>query len=67
MKTSTTIKILIITFFVVLSNISFGQDTKGTEVKSSDKKETKQEDVVRSKRGPQPVMTVTSESKSYLV
>lgn len=67
MKTSTTIKIFIITFFVVLSNVSFAQDTKGTEVKSNDTKETKQEDVVRSKRGPQPTMTVVSESKSYLV
>lgn len=63
MKTSTTIKILIITFFVVLSNVSFSQNTKGTEVK----KETKQEDVVRSKKGPQPTMTVVTESKSYLV
>ncbi len=65
MKTSTKIKITIITTLVILSNVSFGQNNNDTkEVK---KTETEQNDVVRSKKGPQPTMTVTNESKSYLV
>ncbi len=65
MKTSTKIKITIITILVILTNVSFGQNNNDT--KENKKTETKQEDVVRSKKGPQPTMTVTTESKSYLV
>ncbi|MBA3680908.1 MAG: hypothetical protein H0W73_07040 [Bacteroidetes bacterium] len=65
MKTSTTLKIIIITILVVLSNVSFGQNNNDS--KETKKTETEQSDVVRSKRGPQPTMTVTTESKSFLV
>ncbi len=65
MKTSTKIKITIITTLVILSNVSFGQNNNDT--KEIKKTETEQNDVVRSKKGPQPTMTVTTESKSYLV
>ncbi|MBL7922244.1 MAG: hypothetical protein JNJ40_18155 [Bacteroidia bacterium] len=65
MKTSTKIKISIITTLVILSNVSFGQNNN--ETKETKKTETEQNDVVRSKKGPQPTMTVNTESRSYLV
>jgi len=67
MKTSTKIKIGIITTLIILTNVSFGQNNNESKEKETKKTETEQNDVVRSKRGPQPTMTVTTESRTYLV
>ncbi len=72
MKTLTQIKIGIITLLVVVSNVTFGNNTPVKEVKVSTTKTTpvksdKSQDLVGSKRGILPPMTVTVTSKTYLV
>ncbi|MEO6301540.1 MAG: hypothetical protein ABIP51_00080 [Bacteroidia bacterium] len=72
MKTLTQIKIGIITLLVVLSNVSFGNNSPVKEVKVSTTKSTtvktnKSQDLVGSKRGILPPVTITVSSRTYLV
>ncbi len=72
MKTLTQIKIGIITLLVIVSNVTFGNNTPVKEVKVSTIKTTpvksnRSQDLVGSKRGILPPMTVTVTSKTYLV
>ena len=72
MKTLTQIKIGIITLLVIVSNVSLGNNTPVNQVKVSTTKSTpvksnKQQDLVGSKRGILPPITVTVTSKTYLV
>ena len=73
MKTLTNIKIGIITLLVILSNVTLGNNTPVKEVKVCTPKSTsvkpsqKSQDLVGSKRGILPTMTVTTSSRTYLV